>query len=409
MTGICLEKSEVNKLTENQSSFLRGRVVDALEHIKKQEQQHSNVNSRTYRTFHALIKSQLLVDRKELVTNKLILQIFTEIFDCSLNFPMHVDTVRLLIDYLSDENVTHIVISDLIEDFVRLSNAVVKPYVDIDEEKFKFTDLLKDEKEQHQKRAKAPRAIKSEIREKILLFMKSLLSNKRQDLAELITDNIKAETGIKFLDSLLSFFDAEKIKAFVHEQEKNRKIFVELYYQFLVKYFTLNKSLKLSSNLSTDEKLYKMLLQNIEIYFSEEIFDSNTEIRQMSVTLMNLAVSSIPKSDFFEPMARMFVDSSGESQLQMQLLQSLRYLEDDTKKVEIYFNNYKEIFSNILNLYIDEKPSFGTLCESFLKISLEKFPIFCINELMKAKNKNQMNRIEILDRIYTKAFKAASK
>ena len=58
-----------------------------------------------------------------------------------------------------------------------------------------------------------------------------------------------------------------------------------------------------------------------------------------------------------------------------------------------------------MNLYIDERITFSSYCDNSFKLILEKFPIFTFDELLKARNKNQISRIEALDKIFKKYCK----
>ena len=100
-----------------------------------------------------------------------------------------------------------------------------------------------------------------------------------------------------------------------------------------------------------------------------------------------------------------FYEEKDLKKFNFESLKVLAYLEEENKKVDLIFKSYKSLFSIILNLYIDEKVSFGNLCEGIMKNSIEKFPIFTFNEFTKARTKNQMTRIEVLEKMFIKFLK----
>jgi hypothetical protein len=282
-------------------------------------------------------------------------------------------------------------------DFINLCYSALKPYSDIDTEKFKFVDLLKDEKELEKKKLSSPKTIKSEIREKVLLFIKSIF-NTKSSVNAILNDKEKSELNNMILSQFMNIFTKELLSEFAHENEKNRRLYIEIVYQFLTKYFTLNK-VNFTNN-EVNEQI-KELFHNLEDYIKEEFYDPDVEIRQLAISLFNLLMSSFPISEYFKPLCELFETVEKN----VNFLQAMKYLEDDNKKVEIYFKDFKNYFSTIINLYIDEKVTFGSLCDSALKLILEKFPIYMLNELIKAKNKNQLNRVEVLDKIFKKHLK----
>ena len=81
------------------------------------------------------------------------------------------------------------------------------------------------------------------------------------------------------------------------------------------------------------------------------------------------------------------------------------YIKDENKKINSFFNVFKKFFGIKMNIYINERITFSTQCESAFKNILEKFPIFTFDELMKAWNKNKIARLEALDKIFKKYCK----
>jgi hypothetical protein len=391
-----LNHNQENKL----SSYFALKTHEILDDIKKtlKSKVYVNINSKEYKIIFIFLKSKLFISYDNIDLNKLLLNIFSLIFSESQNFAVHPNTIKILINYLTNEKVTtNLITNDLMFDFINLCYAVFKPYSDIDIEKFKFVDLLKDEKELEKKKQASPKTIKSEIREKMLSFIK-LIFNTKSTVSSILNDKENSEQNNMVLTQFMNIFNKELMDQFVHENDKNRRSYMEILYQYLTKYFTLNKVNFTSSSVNQN---IKELFHNLEDYIKEELYDPDVEIRQLSISLFNLLMSSFPKSEFFDPLCELFeqIDKN------VNFLQAMKYLEDDNKKVEIYFKDFKDFFSTIINLYIDEKITFGTLCENAMRLILERFPIYTLNELIKARNKNQLNRVEVLDKIFKKHLK----
>ena len=192
---------------------------------------------------------------------------------------------------------------DCIDDCVNVLSSAIKPYTKIDGEefKFKFIDLLKDKSELEKKKQKSPKTLKTELRKNVLIFIKNIL-NKSEMMN--ISKNIDDKGKQKIFDSFLSIFnDADTLKYFYEEAESNRVMFSSIYYQFLVKYFVIYKK---------DIERLKKIAVNFEKYFDEEVYDQSVDIRQMSFTLLNLIISIIPKSAFYEPMKMLFSLKDGD-------------------------------------------------------------------------------------------------
>jgi hypothetical protein len=293
---------------------------------------------------------------------------------------------------------------NLNKEFVDLFYVIMKPYNDIEIEKFKYADLLKDEKEMEKKRLRSPKTVKTEIREKAILIMKTYLNKNA------IFD-VKNENNNK-INEYIPLFEESILKEFIHEKEQLRKLFSDFYYQFLVKFFCVNKTkIDLKSDTpkcNMDIEFIKKLINDYEDYFIEEVFDSSLDVRQTCINILNMIICLFDKNQYYDAMCRMFTDFKNEKDFQkfnFESLKVLAYTEEESKKINSIFKDFKNIFSIIINLYIDEKSSFGNLCEAVVKNSLEKFPIFCFNEYSKAKNKGQMTRTEILDRMLNKYLK----
>ena len=346
-----------------------------------------------------ILKSKLFIldNQRDYVLKKLLLDdilfIFTQIFKNSQNFTVHQDVTKLMIYYfsLSDYDCFKIILTennDSLDKFINLILNIISAYSDVEIEKFKYADLLKDEKELEKKKLKSPKTIKSEIREKMILFIKNMFN--KFYVFNLVSEENKLEKNrnkMKFiLDKLLRIFDKNMLEEFKCENEKNRKLYIELLYQFLIKLFTQNK-IKLNEKDSNYENI-KYFVNNFEEYFIEQTYDSVTEVRQICVSIINLILAAFEKSEYYEPFIKSF--SKPEN---FEVISCLRYLDEELKSINSYFSDFKKIFGIIMNLYIDERLTFSILCENSLKLILEKFPIFCFDEMLKARNKNQISRI----------------
>lgn len=412
------------------SNFFTTKVKETLSNIKIFfENNPLTLNTRQYKIFYIFLKqiklfmkidSENTEKEKEkekieiykyednLFILKQTLKNFSIIFSSSYNCSIHQDTMKLLTGYLNqsliDINNNSNLLVPLLDDIVILLISIFKNYDNVEIEKFKFADLLKDEKEIEKKKLKSPKTIKSDIREKGLIFLKTML-NKNQNFSI-------ANCNKEFIKEFLVIFNSSLVNDFIHEKEHIRKLFVDIYYLFLVKYFAINKvHLNFNKNLtdqSEDFKTLKSIINIFEDYFSDGVYDSVLEVRHMSLNILTLILCAIERSEFFDPMCNLFENFKNDrdhKKFNYECLKVLAYVEEENKKIEILFKNFKNMFSIIMNLFIDEKASFGNLCESLLKNAIDKFPIFCFNELTKARNKNQMSRVEILDKMFNKFLK----
>jgi hypothetical protein len=379
------------------SSFFALKTHEILNKIKKDlgDKAYININSKEYKIIFIFLKSKLFISYDNFELNKLLLNIFILIFNESENFGVHENTTKVLINYLNGI-VDSLLTNELMSDFIKLSYSILKPYSDVDIDKFKFVDLLKEDKEIEKKKKSSPKIIKSEIREKMLIFIKTLFN--KYSISTILNEKERSDLNNMILNQFMSIFNKDLLGEFSHENEKNRRLYMDILYQYLTKYFTLNKVNFTNCEVNLQ---IKDLFHNLEDYIKEEFYDPNVEIRQLTIKLFNLLILSFPKSEFFAPMCELFetVDKN------VNFLQAMKYLENDNKKVEIYFKDFKNYFSKLMNLYIDEKLTFGPLCENALKLILERFPIYTLNEFIKAKNKNQLNRVEVLDMIFKKHLK----
>ena len=238
---------------------------------------------------------------------------------------------------------------------------------------------------------KNPKTLKTELRKNVLLYIKNMFNKSEQFK---LKGNINKENINTFL---CIFNDYEILKYFIQESEQIRLLFINIYYLYLVKYFVIN-----TENGKVD------LLNITEIYekyFLEMVYDNNVEIRKMCFTLLNVVLSQIPKSQFYEPMRNVFKDQSKEmQQFQMEALKAMAYIDSEKKELEKYFKNFKDVLSSIINEILNEKVIFGSVCNNSMKLIIERFPIYIFNELVKAQKKGQLSRIEFFDSQLKKNF-----
>jgi len=397
---------------ESYFSYKTSETLDQISYQLELDKYFISQNSKNYKLFYMILKSKIFlydIRKNNEINNsvvKKIINLFNVIFKNSHNFNIHQDACKLLIHYLnlSDYECFNVILNksnhEILDSFIELIKTIFLPYSDIEIEKFKFADLLKDEKELEKKKLKSPKTIKSEIREKIIFFIHNMFNNFSQfNLILEENKNIDNKNNISIiLDKFLNLFEKTILKEFKCENEKNRKGYIELLNKFLIKFFTFNKI-----NLDKIDDKYdniKRFVNNFEEYFSELTYDSITEVRQNCITILNLILSAFNKSEYYEPFIKSFCKPEN-----FEVLNCLRYLEDENKKINSYFKDFKTIFSVLMNLYIDEKITFSSYCENSFKLILEKFPIFTFDELLKARNKNQISRVEALDRIFKKYCK----
>ena len=314
----------------------------------------------------------------------LLFALFNKIYDKDENFNVHSNALNLLISFLNsiDDKFNYV----KMDAYKNLLLNILKPYTTINSEEFqfKFVDLLKEQKELDKKKMKNPKTLKTELRKNVLLYIKNMFNKSEQFK---LKGNINKENINTFL---CIFNDYEILKYFIQESEQIRLLFINIYYLYLVKYFVIN-----TENGKVD------LLNITEIYekyFLEMVYDNNVEIRKMCFTLLNVVLSQIPKSQFYEPMKNVFKDQSKEmQQFQMEALKAMAYIDSEKKELEKYFKNFKDVLSSIINEILNEKVIFGSVCNNSMKLIIERFPIYIFNELVKAQKKGQLSRIEFFD------------
>jgi hypothetical protein len=321
----------------------------------------------------------------------LLFALFNKIYDKDENFNVHSNALNLLISFLNsiDDKFNYV----KMDAYQNLLLNILKPYTTINSEEFqfKFVDLLKEQKELDKKKMKNPKTLKTELRKNVLLYIKNMFNKSEQFK---LKGNINKENINTFL---CIFNDYEILKYFIQESEQIRLLFINIYYLYLVKYFVIN-----TENGKVD------LLNITEIYekyFLEMVYDNNVEIRKMCFTLLNVVLSQIPKSQFYEPMRNVFKDQSKEmQQFQMEALKAMAYIDSEKKELEKYFKNFKDVLSSIINEILNEKVIFGSVCNNSMKLIIERFPIYIFNELVKAQKKGQLSRIEFFDSQLKKNF-----
>ena len=256
-----------------------------------------------------------------------------------------------------------------------------------EEFKFKFADLLKDQKELDKKKAKNPKTLKTEIRRNLLTYLKKLFeNNKFFDI-----NNKENKNNINIF--LCIFNKIEILNIFIEEAESLRLYFIEIYYKYLIKLFVLNKDEK--------EILIKKISKNFEKFFLDEVYDNNIEIRKINFNILNVILNQIKISNYYNSMKSIF---NNETNLNIEAIKALNYIDDEKKIVNEYFDKFSNIIKSIINAYLNEKMSFSSVCNTAMKLIIERFPIFVFNELTKAQKKEQISRIEFFSEQLRKNF-----
>ena len=409
-----IEKN-LNELNDNMKIILNDSAYNffnthSLE-ILKQIETHLDKNfismqNKNYKILYLFIKCHKLFfehiseEKNEEIRNEIINTIFSiynKIFSNEENFTVHSNALSLIINFLSslpsNYNYTQL------ENYPKMLNSIILPYSKIigEEFKFKFADLLKDEKELEKKKRRNPKTLKTELRRTFLLYIKGLLNS--NNLFKIDKENI--DKNRKNINVLISIFNnKETLKNFYEESENIRDLFGETYKLYLTKYFVVNNK--------NEEKIenLKKICKNFEIYFKEEIYDNNIEIRKKSIEILNILLNQIPMSQYYKPMKEMFDSRSEEAKnFQLEMLKAMAYIDDEKKLIENYFDEFKDILSSIINEALNEKMAFGNLCDRTMQLIFERFPIFLFNEIAKAQKKEQIARVEYFNIQLKKVFK----
>jgi hypothetical protein len=314
---------------------------------------------------------------------EILFSLFNKIYINDENFNVHSTALNLMISFLNslDDKFNYI----CIKEYKELLLSILKPYTTIDTEefKFKFIDLLKEQKELDKKKMKNPKTLKTELRRNLLLYIKNLFNKSEQF-------KLKGNKNKENINIFLCIFNDNAIlQYFIEDSEPIRLLFINTFYLYLVKYFVIND--KSEVNLPSITEVY-------EKYFLEMVYDNNIEIRKMSFTILNVILGQIPKSQFYDPMKNVFKNQTSElAQFQMEAMKAMSYIETEKKEVEKYFHKFKDILTSIINEYLNEKVAFASVCGNSMKLIIERFPIYIFGELVKAQKKNQLSRIEFFD------------
>jgi hypothetical protein len=155
--------------------------------------------------------------------------------------------------------------------------------------------------------------------------------------------------------------------------------------------------------LNKDEKeiLIKKITKNFEKFFLDEVYDNNIEIRKINFNILNVILNQIKISNYYNSMKSIF---NNETNLNIEAIKALNYIDDEKKIVNEYFDKFSDIIKSIINAYLNEKMSFSSVCNNSMKLIIERFPIFVFNELTKAQKKEQISRIEFFSEQLRKNF-----
>jgi len=263
---------------------------------------------------------------------------------------------------------------------------------------------LTDEKELEKRKLKAPRTIKSEMKEKITIILKLHFNKQIYFHNEKNTDE-KSRSHVRcILNNLLQVYDKEYLEQTIREAENNRLSFLEIYYLFIEKYIKFSK-LNLKTSTTEEISIFKQVVLDVENYFLNQIYDSNLDVRKMSVLLVTLILHVFPIGEFFAPLANKYQEMKRMNENELFLLEALQYVEKEEQVAAVYFKSFIKMFTILTTLLIDEKMNLGTLVEQCLKGMLQKFPMVSVNELIKNKIENRVSRVEALDKVFKKFMK----
>ena len=378
-------------------NFFTLHSIDVLKEIDNYlNDNYISMQNRYYKILYLFLKSKDLffknIDMNSSSNNEslknlisLLFSLFNKIYTKDENFNVHSNALNLLISFLNliDDKFNYI----SMDNYKDLLLSILKPYTTINSEefKFKFVDLLKDQKELDKKKMKNPKTLKTELRRNLMLYIKNLFNKSEQFK---LKSNVNKENINKFL---FIFNDSAILQYFIEESEQIRLLFINIYYLYLVKYFVINNDEKEKIDIFKITEIY-------EKYFLEMVYDNNVEIRKMCFTILNVILGQIPKSQFYEPMKNLFKNQSSEvQQFQMEAMKAMAYIDSEKKELEKYFKNFKDILSSIINEILNEKMIFGSVCNNSMKLIIERFPIYIFNELVKAQKKGQLSRIEFFN------------
>ena len=382
-------------MSDNDYNFFNMHSIDILKEIDKYLiKNYISMQHRYFKIIYLFLKLKDLFfknidlstpSNEESLKNlvEILFSLFNKIYINDENFNVHSTALNLMISFLTslDDKFNYI----CIKEYKELLLSILKPYTTIDTEefKFKFIDLLKEQKELDKKKMKNPKTLKTELRRNLLLYIKNLFNKSEQF-------KLKGNKNKDNINTFLCIFNDNAIlQYFIEDSEPIRLLFINTFYLYLVKYFVINN--KSEVNLPNITEVY-------EKYFLEMVYDNNIEIRKMSFTILNVILGQIPKSQFYDPMKNVFKNQTSElAQFQMEAMKAMSYIETEKKEVEKYFHKFKDILTSIINEYLNEKVAFASVCGNSMKLIIERFPIYIFGELVKAQKKNQLSRIEFFD------------
>ena len=382
-------------MSDNDYNFFNMHSIDILKEIDKYLiKNYISMQHRYFKIIYLFLKLKDLFfknidlstpSNEESLKNlvEILFSLFNKIYINDENFNVHSTALNLMISFLTslDDKFNYI----CIKEYKELLLSILKPYTTIDTEefRFKFIDLLKEQKELDKKKMKNPKTLKTELRRNLLLYIKNLFNKSEQF-------KLKGNKNKENINTFLCIFNDNAIlQYFIEDSEPIRLLFINTFYLYLVKYFVIND--KSEVNLPNITEVY-------EKYFLEMVYDNNIEIRKMSFTILNVILGQIPKSQFYDPMKNVFKNQTSElAQFQMEAMKAMSYIETEKKEVEKYFHKFKDILTSIINEYLNEKVAFASVCGNSMKLIIERFPIYIFGELVKAQKKNQLSRIEFFD------------
>ena len=382
-------------MSDNDYNFFNMHSIDILKEIDKYLiKNYISMQHRYFKIIYLFLKLKDLFfknidmstpSNEESLKNlvEILFSLFNKIYINDENFNVHSTALNLIISFLTslDDKFNYI----CIKEYKELLLSILKPYTTIDTEefRFKFIDLLKEQKELDKKKMKNPKTLKTELRRNLLLYIKNLFNKSEQF-------KLKGNKNKENINTFLCIFNDNAIlQYFIEDSEPIRLLFINTFYLYLVKYFVIND--KSEVNLPNITEVY-------EKYFLEMVYDNNIEIRKMSFTILNIILGQIPKSQFYDPMKNVFKNQTSElAQFQMEAMKAMSYIETEKKEVEKYFHKFKDILTSIINEYLNEKVAFASVCGNSMKLIIERFPIYIFGELVKAQKKNQLSRIEFFD------------
>ena len=213
-------------------NFFTLHSIDVLKEIDNYlNDNYISMQNRYYKILYLFLKSKDLffknIDMNSSSNNEslknlisLLFSLFNKIYTKDENFNVHSNALNLLISFLNliDDKFNYI----SMDNYKDLLLNILKPYTTIDSEefKFKFIDLLKEQKELDKKKMKNPKTLKTELRRNLMLYIKNLFNKSEQFK---LKSNVNKENINKFL---FIFNDYTILKYFIEESEQIRLLFI---------------------------------------------------------------------------------------------------------------------------------------------------------------------------------------